>query len=67
MAQKRKMWYLDLALAPSGLARVIPTLPITFPKVNFTYIPNSSQLGVPHGLEDGPVELGPGPVPLCHG
>ena len=65
MAQKRKMWYLDLALAPSGLARVIPTLPITFPKVNFTYNPNFSHLGVPHGLEEGPVALGPGP--LCQG
>ena len=67
MAQKRQMWYLDMALDPSGPARVIPNMPIAFPEVNFTYNPNFSHLGVPHGLEEGPVALGPGPGPLCHG
>ena len=35
MAQKRNLWYLDVALSTSRPARVIPTMPIAFPKVNF--------------------------------
>ena len=61
------MWHLDVALAPSGPAEVMPTMPIAFPMANFTYMPNFSLLGLPLGLKQGPVALGPGPGPLLHG
>ena len=61
------MWYLDVALATSGPARVTPIMPIAFPMANFTYMPNFSLLGLPLGLKQGPVALVPGPGPLLHG
>ena len=66
MAQQRDMWYLVLFLATSCTVN----LTITFVMVGMAktnYMPNFSLLGLPHGLKQRPVALGPGPGPLLHG
>ena len=66
MTQQRDMWYLVLFLATSCTVN----LTITFVMVGMAktnYMPNFSLLGLPHGLKQRPVALGPGPGPLLHG
>ena len=60
------MWYLGLSLTTSSMVKVIPTFPIAFPMAKTTYTPNFSLLGLPHGLKQGPVALGPGPGHVIH-
>ena len=60
------MWYLVLSLTTSSTVK----LTITFVVVGMAktnYMPNFSLLGLPHGLKQRPVALGPGPGPLLHG
>ena len=66
MAQQRDMWYLVLFLATSCTVNLtIAFATVGMAKTN--YMPDFSLLGLPHGLKQGPVALGPGPGPLPHG
>ena len=52
------------------MVKVTANLTISFVTVGMaktTYTPNFCLLGLPDGLKQGPVTLGPGPGPLLHG
>ena len=57
---------MDMALTTSCMVKVTATLTVGMVMAKTTYTPNFSHLGLPHGLEQGPVALGLGPGLLRH-